>query len=95
MMLWRSETVIVFHKIATNVSKAVTTQTTCHEEVRPIIRFPMGAAAKAKASDGPLPNLAETFGAKNPPIVPPIAPAVPKMAKMKTVVCKTSWANKI
>ena len=90
MMLWRSDTVIVFQRIPTNDSTTTTIHITCHEVVNPTIRLPMGAAAKAKANDGPLPNLLEIFGARIPPMVPPIAPAVPRRAKAKTEVCRTS-----
>ena len=94
-MLWRSETVIVFHKIAKKDSKTTTTQTTCHVVVKATTNEPMGPAARVIARHGPLPNFAETFGASNPPKVPPTAPAVPKTAKVNTDVCSTSCANKI
>ncbi len=94
-MLCRRETVIVFHKTATNDSNTVTIQTTCHEDVRPTITYPRGATINAIQSDGPLPNFSDIFGASNPPAIPPIAPAVPKIENTNTEVPKTSWANKI
>ena len=50
---------------------------------------------RASASDRPRPIFAETLGPSSPPRIPPTAAAVPSTAKIKTVVSRTSWANKI
>ena len=86
---------MVFHKTAKKVVTAEMTQTTCHECDRPINKFPIGSQAMAKKSDGPLPIFVEILGEKIPPIIPPTAHAVPRIAKIKTVVLRSSWAKRI
>ena len=95
-MLCLKETVIVFQRTAKKISTAVTIHTTCHDEVNPTIILPMGAAARAKSNDGPLPTFEEIFGPNSPPRMPPTAPEeIPRIAKTKTEVCRTSCPNKI
>ena len=90
MMLWRSETVIVFHKIEVSPVNTPSTQTKCQDEVIPINTQLMGPIARESHNEGPLPIFAEIFGAVIPPTIAPIAPAVPSTANSKTLVCKTS-----
>ena len=90
MMLCRSETVMTFHKTAKKVSMAVKTHATCHELVEPMMRRNIGNVTSTSARDVPLPIFFETRGPNEPPRIPPIAPAVPRIAKMKTLVFKIS-----
>ena len=89
-MLCRSETVMTFHKTAKKVSIAVTIQTTCHEFVVPMMRRKIGDVTSTRARDVPLPIFFETRGPNEPPSIPPIAPAVPRIAKTKTLVFRIS-----
>ena len=50
----------------------------------------MGAESSVKYRDVPLPSLAETFGPKIPPRVPPSAPAKPRIANTNTEVFNIS-----
>ena len=71
------------------------TQTMYHWEANPMSNVPSGITKRAKASERPLPIFSETLGPSNPPRIPPTAAAVPRTAKIKTVVLRTSCAKRI
>ena len=63
--------------------------------MNPTSRVINGITKSAKANERPLPIFSETLGPRSPPSIPPNAAAVPRIAKIKTVVSRTSWAKRI
>ena len=95
MIDWRSETVMTFQVTAMIVEKAVKSQTKGQKLVSPMISATVGKVKSARASVAPLPRRDEIFGARRPPINPPTAPAVPRIANTRTEVFKISCAKRM
>ncbi len=93
MMAWRSETVITFHSEPRPASSPKASQATGQLEVRASAAEPTAPPTIVRASAGPPPMRRLTDGAVRLPTMPPMAPPVPRMAKVRAEVPSTSWPN--